>query len=492
MDRREILKTTAIAAFAGATGLTAYSYVDDRKPENNAPSELDSTTTAEPTTTTEKSKPTPEERVRHSDEFETVIDAQRAGADPSGTEPIGELLQDLAADDTLLSFQPGTYILPRIELSSYDHLGIAAAQDEHPTFLAPAHSCIDSNPHIEFADVTNLLLEGIDFDFRRDGAGGAISVIAAGDTTVRDVTVQGSCRAQVANFRIDIRDQTGTGLVENLRTAQSQDTGWLTGAYVGKRHSGEVTFRNCELRGYTDNGLYASAPGMENGGGGLVHTDRCRFRDNNISNIRLGTPGSTARGDSIVVESPPDAARTNVRGLRFRRGYGQLVEDCDIRFGSDVTESFGAIVYHPDNGGARVVNSHIRMDSDGVHAIKAFYPTGNPKSAPVLERLSIDGDASRGYVVELKGRDGATFHDCSIEQTGSQRDGIRLAYSDNCELVDSRISVTGYPLILRDSTVRIRNTTFVTPDGEFHVEDMAAGPGDFRPSTWSDMTTEDG
>lgn len=484
MDRRNFLKGTAIAGFAGLTGVAAYEFTTDGQPSEDADQDPTRTTTAE------QPEPTPEETVRHADEFGTVIDAQQAGADPSGVEAIGDLLQELAADDTLLSFRPGTYLLPRIELSAYDHLGIAAAHDERPTFVAPAHSCTNSDPHVEFADVTDFLLEGIDFDFRRDGAGGAINVIASGDATVRDITATGSCRAQITAFRMDIRDTDGTGLVENYRATQTQDTGWLTGAYVGERHSGEVTFRNCELRGFTDNGLYGSAPATENGGGGLVHTEGCRFRNNNVSNLRLGTPGSTASGDSIVVESAPDAARTNLRGIRFRRGFDQVVEDCDIRFGPGVTNSFGAIVYHADNAGARVANTRIRMDSDGVPAINAFYPSGDPAGAPAFENLTIDGSANRGYTAQINGRSRTTFRDCTIEQTGTHRDGIRLAYCHDCELVDSRIEVTGYPLILRDSTLRIRNTTFVTPDGEYHVDDMAAGPGDFRPSTWSNMTAD--
>lgn len=480
MDRREFLETTTIAGLAGLVGITAYNYADGNRPDANG--------TAEPPATTEESTTTSEEPVRHADAFETVIDVQEAGADPTGAEPIDELLLELATDDTLLSFRPGTYRLPRIELSSYDHLGIAAAHDERPTFLAPAHSCIDSDPHVQFTDVTDFLFEGIDFDFRRNGAGGAINVIASGDATVRDVTAQGSCRAQITTFRMDIRDPEGTGLVENYRATQTQNTGWLTGAYVGERHSGEVTFRNCELRGFTDNGLYGSAPGTEVGGGGSVHTEGCRFRNNNVSNIRLGTPGSTARGDSIVVESAPDAARTNLRGIRFRRGFDQVVEDCDIRFGPDVTNSFGAIVYHADNGGARLVNSRVRMHSDGVPAIKAFYPQGEQRGAIEVENVTITGGASRGYTCDIHGRNKTTFSDCTIEQTSDRRDGIRLAYCDDCELVDSRIEVSGYPLILRESTLRIQNTTFVTPDGEYHVDEMEAGPGEFRPNTWSNMT----
>jgi hypothetical protein len=161
-----------------------------------------------------------------------------------------------------------------------------------------------------------------------------------------------------------------------------------------------------------------------------------------------------------------------------------VVEDCAIRFGPAVTNSFGAVVFHADSGGARVADSRIRMESDNIPAVKAFYHSGGGAGGPTFENLSVDGEASRGYALQLNGRDGTAIRNCTIEQPGSHRDGVRIAYSEGCELVDSRIDVTGYPLILRDATVTIRNTTFVTPDGERHVDQMEAGPGDFRPGTW--------
>ncbi|MFW5938184.1 MAG: hypothetical protein ACOCSN_04495, partial [Halanaeroarchaeum sp.] len=316
--------------------------------------------------------------MRHQDEFGTVVDAVRAGADPEGTEPIDDFLQEYAADDTLLSFPAGTYLLPQTTLEEYDHLGISSARDEHPTFVAPSDDC--SDPHARFERVSDFLLEGIDFDFQREGAGGSVGVIASGDATIRDVTVTGGCSSQISTFRVDIRDPEGTGLVENVRMQSDQTEGWLTGIYVGKDHSGTVTFRECDLNGFSDNGLYGSAPALDDGAGGTVHTENGHFENNNVSNIRLGAPGSTARGDTIVVESAPEAESVNLRGIRFRRGADQEVEDCTIRFGSSVTDSFGAIVFHADNGGARVANSRVTMDADSVPAVKAFYHESDDES----------------------------------------------------------------------------------------------------------------
>lgn len=244
-----------------------------------------------------------------------------------------------------------------------------------------------------------------------------------------------------------------------------------------------MTFQDCELGEFSDNGLYASAPGVDGGGGGTVHTVDGHFENNNVSNIRLGTAGSSSRGDTIIVESASGADSVNLRGIRFRRGADQVVEDCEIRFGSAVKNSFGAIVFHWDSGSARVADSQVTMESNGLPAVKAFYYSAG-SGGPTFENLTVTGGAEQGYAALVNGRDGTIFRDCTIEQPGDQRGGIRVAYSQDCELVDSRIDVTGYPLILKDTTMTIRNTTFVTPDGERHIDYMEAKPGDFRPSSW--------
>jgi len=475
MERRELLKRGGIGGAVGVTGIVAYGRLrDDRDP-----SDADEPASNDGGPLVDDAEPP-----RYADEFDTVVDVVRAGADPTGGEPVDGLLVEHAGDDTLLSVPPGTYRFPSVELSGYEHLGIAAAGDERPVFRAPEGSCNDQGRHARFVDVTDFLLDGIDFDFRSENAGGSVAVIAAGDAVVRDVAVEGTCRTQTSMFRMEIRNPDGTGLAESIQVRDDQDSTWMTGAYVGKDHSGEVTFRGCELSDFTDNGLYASAPGLDNGGDGAVHTVDSRFENNNVSSIRLGSTRSTARGDSIVVESAPDAKRTNLRGIRFRRGSEQTVDDCEIRFGPAIRDSFGAIVYHADNRGARVTNSHVTVDSDAVPAVKAFYAADEDSSPPVLDDLTVDGAAGRGFAVDVEGRNGMSIRNCTIEQAGDNRDGIRLAYSDECELVDSRVDVTGYPLILRDATLTIRNTTFVTPEGERHVDQMDAEAGDFRPETW--------
>ncbi len=474
MKRRHVLKGAGLTAAAGLLGFATIAPRLEEQPESDA--EEPETPPSLPTT--------PEEPSRElADEYGTVVDVVEAGADPTGGAPINPLLQDRAGDDTLLRFPGGTYTLDPGTVEGYSHLGIVAAGADRPTFVPPPDECLGNGPYFHFDQLDDFLLQGPHFDFRRDGSGGEVRVTAAGDATVRDVTVLGSCPEQVASFRFDVLDAAATGLVENYRSINIHEDPDLTGVYVGRQHAGELTFRNCEVNGFSGNGIYASAPGLPDGQGGIVNIENGTYNNNNIANIRLGTSQSTARGASVLVDiSPPEHVGVNARGIRLRNQADQLIEDCHIEFTKDAGQSFGAIVFHPANGGAVVRDTEIAVDKDTVQAIRAFPPEDDPSSPPVFENLTITGSASLETAALVENRDGTEFRNCTFKQTGTDRGGIYLHESTGCRIVDSRIEVTGDPLVLRTSDVEIRNTTLVTPSGEEHIEAQHASDGDFVPT----------
>jgi len=73
------------------------------------------------------------------------------------------------------------------------------------------------------------------------------------------------------------------------------------------------------------------------------------------------------------------------------------------------------------------------------------------------------------------------FRNCTIDQTGTDRSGIYLRFSEGCEIVDSHIEVDNNAFVIRKSNATIRNTTVVTPGGERHIEEMDAEDGVFTP-----------
>lgn len=476
MDRRDFLKASGLVGttVVSIAVLDAMMTSDRPAPDPEStptPSDATATATDRPTENTET--PTPEEPpVRHAEEYSTVVNAVEVGADPEGMVPINDVLAEHAGDDTLLSFPPGTYRIRPLKLQSHSKLAIAASRETRPTFVADPDSFSGTGRFLVFDMVSDFLLEGIDFDFCTGQNGGKLTLIADGDATIRNVDVEASCSKHLQVLGLSIRDENGTGLVENFRATNRGSNRGLTGLYVGKPHAGELTVRNSELWGFTDNGLYASAPGLPGGENGVVHVEGGNFGNCNVSNVRLGATGSTAKNVTVTVDDSPDIEPVNVRGIRLRRRNAQVIENCDITFTENAGDSFGAIVFHPDNGGALIRDTTITVDRDNVPAIYAPYNATSYDTSPVFENVDIDGTAAGGYTAQFIGREGVTFRNCRIEQPGTDRHGIRIANNPGGRIVDCHIEVDGLPIRIDDATAEIRNTTIANPEGERTIDSL--------------------
>ena len=406
----------------------------------------------------------------YAQEYATIVDAVEMGADPAGDRAINGVLDEQLGNDTLLWFPEGEYLIRPQRISGYRNVALAADREGETTFVGEPGSFAGRNRFLIFENNERLLLDGIDFDFCRDDGGGKLTVRADGDVAIRNVSVRASCASNLQVLGISVQNQEAHGVVENFRAVNEGDNEGLTGVYVAKEHSGSITFKNCELTGFPDNGLYASAPGLSDGAGGAVHVEGGIYSNSNVSNIRVGTPDSTVRDATVVVDRQPAVDPVNVRGIRFRRGRGQVVEGCEIRYTEEAGDSFGAVVFHPDNAGATVRDTTIQVDRDRVPAIYSPYNATEYDSSQVFENVTIDGSAAGGYGAQFVGRSGVVFRDCTIEQTGEERHGVRFANKDGCRIVDSRIDVTGVPVVVDDAVAEIRNTTIVAGDDEQHID----------------------
>lgn len=453
MERRELLKQVGVAAGAGAAGvagIVAFDRLDDRDDPDLEDGEP-------------RDEPRQEVPSRYADEFDTIVDAADSGADPTGEEPINDFLAEYVGESTLLTFGPGTYSLSPVVFSGLSRFGIVGLGEERPTIVPANASCHPGDAHLAFEGVEEFILEDVNFDFQRDGTGGSIHVFADGDVGLRNLELTGHCPGQIASMRLDVRDEGAEGIVENLVASDERRDSQLTGVYVGKTHEGALTFRDCEISGFSDNGLYASSPGLPGGSDGSVEVVGGTYADNNISNVRVGSTGSVVRDVTIDVRSPPSLdGAVNARGIRLRSRSDHLIENCDITIAAE-TGGFGAIVFHPNAGGAEIRNTTIDIDADSVNGINALEPSGTDVSGPVVENVSITGRAASGYAADLQGRDGTVFRNCSIEQNGHDRGGIRLANAADCEIVDSEITTTGEPVRLDGASASIRDTTIATP-----------------------------
>lgn len=433
-------------------------------------------TTDEQTTTAEQTEETLTETER---QYGSIVDVTDAGADPTGSEPCTEVLRATADDDTLLQFPDGTYSVGRLTLSNYENLGLRAAPDATPTLVPAAPVRETGSTLLKFIDVGQFAFEGFTLDFREDGFGGMFYLLSHGDFLVRDLTVEGSYPPDVTGFRFEVVDAGSTGRVENLVARGGSIFGSESvGVFVGYSHAGELFFEDCEIANFPNNGLYASAPGRQgsqSAGNGPVHVRGGEYINNNIANIRLGSTGSSVSGARVVVDRvPPHKGPVNARGIRLRARENHLVEDCEIVLTADAGVGFGALVVHSDASNLTVRNTRIQVDRDGLHAVNMLRDENGSGSR--FENVTLEGTASAGETVAVRGRSDVHFEDCEIVQTGGSRDGILFDTVDDCSVADSRINVTGRSIVDWNSTITRRGLSLNEETNEQEETTTTASP----------------
>ncbi|WP_197428649.1 right-handed parallel beta-helix repeat-containing protein [Halapricum sp. CBA1109] len=168
----------------------------------------------------------------------------------------------------------------------------------------------------------------------------------------------------------------------------------------------------------------------------------------------------------------------------MRNKSGQVIEGCDITFGAAAADSFGAIVFHQANGGALIRDTTVTIDRPSVPAVRCFPERGESASSPVFENCTIRGSATDGVTGRIEGRDGTVFRNCTIDQRGSDRRGLHFRDSEDCRIVDSRLTVANAPVAVDNGTVTIENSTLVTPTGERHIDSRTLTDETLRTEPW--------
>lgn len=403
-------------------------------------------TSTTPTTPREPPRPTTTAQLPYADRFSSIVDVSAAGADTSGERPVNDLLSDLAEDDTLLYLPQGRYHLDEaFVLHEFTNVGIVG---DDATIVPP-----EGYSDIMFAigqpgTARGFLIDGITFDYRAEETGGRPLFVKVDDgLLVRDVTVTGSQDVDEELMRFDVSSPSGSGLVERVRMPHGATVGMeATGCYVGETNRGDLTFRDCHVAGFPDNGLYAEPPE------GKIRVIGGLYENNDTSNVRVGGEG-LIRGVHVRCDSAPETFE-NMRGIRLREGGGTVIEDCFVEF-LDVTSSDGAIAISTEMNSATIRNTEIRIDTDYVAAILGKSPRrGDGDQSIRCENVHIRGAAAEASTVRVEGRDGCVFEGMSIEQTGANRDGIELVDSVENFIRNTRIDVSEDPVQLINATAR--------------------------------------
>lgn len=379
-------------------------------------------------------------------QFDRIVDAvDDLGADPDGNDRIDAILENEISDGTLVVFPEGTYLSGDVQLEGSD-IGLIAAPGARPT-VVPAEPRNDMGEVLwSYSDQGGFLLQGFEYDYTADEYGNRIQVTPSGDFSVCDIRFRGAFPDDTKGFRLDVRDENAEGLLQRavMTGGPEETTDDWNGIYVGREHSGTVTIKECTVANGSNNGVYASGPGGEGGGDGPVRVIGGLYKNNNITGVRIGSTDSVVRDVDVVVDSQvPEYNGRNARGIRIRDKRGQVVEDCDIRYGEDATGGSGAVSVHTETGHATIRDVRIQMDKDGMAAIRGKSPEVGGDVGVSVENVHITGSAADEAAVDIADRPDSQIRNSCINQTGSNRDGVDLSRSGGSVVADTDIEVTG-------------------------------------------------
>ena len=388
--------------------------------------------------------------------FDAVVDLAAEGADPTGTEPIDDLLETHCRDGTLVVLPDGRYRLRHLSLYRQSNWGLVGLGDD--VRLVPADGYLDEELWIGGAECRDVWLENLTLDNTASGHHGSIGFSPFDGLVIRDVTKVGvHDDPHSPSVFVRVVEAGGTALLDRVRLL---DGGENVGVYCDSRE-GETVFRECEVHAHWNNGLYASAAD------GRVRVEGGVYANNNVAGVRLGSGGSSVRGARVVVDRVPDTAPTrewnNMRGVRVCDTAADeapvVVEGCDVELSAG--RGIGGVVIEENAARVTVRNTRIRVDdgykyvSDDGRASFGVY-TGSRDGCPcTFENVSVTGDASGFAAFRMRRHDSVVDHGC-IHQTGDDRDGFLFVDEGDATAVSaSTVNVTGAPFAGRTANVQI-------------------------------------
>jgi hypothetical protein len=402
--------------------------------------------------------------------FASVVDATAAGCDPTGEAACGPDILDAAADDTLLVFPSGEYRIDEtLTLFGFENFGIRG-DAEDVTFVAPP----DFNGRWLMADRgRELVVENLTLDVRASNSAPSVKLGVTDRLEVRDIEIVGrgmrteSEPGSAGNVPVGtaflpvVRSSDGVGIVERFVAKTGGRIGTYNGGegrvgiYIGQSNRGQIRLVDCHIEEFGNNGVYASRTYGE------VQVVGGTYRNNDISQVRLGSEGSFVEAATVEVDvedvgDPNDPGDfLNPRGVRIESGpvdtAGATARNVDIHLKNSPS---AGIVVGRGGGRFRVEDTRIQVDTDGSTAILAKRPTGGGHDPPpephhvTISGVTITGDANGEGAIQLLGRPDSTIETTTVAGTGDGRDGVVLTDSPTT-IAGSRIESGRYPLVVR-------------------------------------------
>ena len=399
---------------------------------------------------------------RHGISFENVVDmVDDAGCDPNGNQACDGKLQSAAGSNTLLKFPSGTYrFTGRNVLNGHSNFGIVGEGDV--TFTVPE----DFNEQLLSVNFgTGLLVENITID--QSGATPNLQLAPNDDLEVHDVAMVGrgisSATGNNAQNALSpmVRSSGGEGRLENVVLHNEGRMGAYArvGVWIGSTNKGTLTLRNCNVEGFSNNGVYASRTS------GVVKVEGGTYKNNDLSQVRIGSSGSYIDGATIEADisesnSPNPGDMLNGSGIRLesdRGGSGAEIRNCDIHIGPQVNTGAGIAIFG-NYGSFAIKNTRLDFNPDQSYAIRGKSPDGSAGDVGgTLRNVSVTGDAADWVGVLIEDRPNTTVENCCIQQTGSGRTGLALHDCDGSRVANTTINAGAQALRIRNGNVSVSN-----------------------------------
>ncbi len=437
------------------------------------------------------------------DKFDNVVNVAYAGADRDGNESINDVLDEHRDDHTLLYFPSGTYYMDRLfRFTTFEHFGIYG---NDATIVPADYHDITDGQHKLFRLGTHydpgqkLHVENITVDMTAPDTGvRAFEAAVSEDLLVRDVTVEGRHDSGMwGPGRFVLRDPDATGLVERFKakggadfSAETPSAGTLwrgpTGILCNSLNVGTMTFRDCELGGFPDNGLYTS------GSKGPIRVEGGVYENSNGNNVRVGSPDNVISGATIRVNETSSHANAH-RGIRLEGAGETLIEDTTIDIDVPVSGSTPVVIMADCEGRTTIQDSRIEQRSDVFNnGIDASVDCGDVKIArtdivqdtPGGSAIVMGGDGDADEWAELiyvnilgspgdkwnraaiyNERSNVEFRAVTVDQTGGPKRRALVNYGDDCIMYKCDFNVNNYPVIDKGSGTWASYNTFEANDG---------------------------
>jgi len=287
---------------------------------------------------------------------------------------------------------------------------------------------VGENQYGDYGDLTNAVIEA---------EGKRVQIVTFGsDWEIRNVGISGQVDGE--NPVIDLKTDGGDGLVENVYFGDG--TGSQPAVFVSREHSGTITIRDLYVAGSSDNGIYASTPGLSDGGNGATQIENVYSENNNRAHFRIGGEGSYVR-DSVAVSTdvPPteaSGAKTS-RGIWARHTEGLEATNVDITIKDGLTSAVwatdGASLLYEDSD---YVTDYEYGDFEGdveTENIEDNPSTSVPSGVPTSVEEAVGGGASGSSDGRGSDSDSDSDSESSGENSNSEGDDSASSSEEEAE-----------------------------------------------------------